>query len=59
MKFFTIVIDAIKFKNQNYVPNIYFFFKKIVISVVKPKLYIKQNFFYNLEFKSGLKFQLQ
>ena len=35
------------------------FFLKIVISVVKPKLCTKQNFFYNLEFKSGLKFQLQ
>ena len=48
----------IKFKNQDYVSNTIFFLK-IVISVVKPKLCTKQNFFYNLEFKSGLKFQLQ
>ena len=53
------VMIKIKFKNQNYVPNTIFFLKKIVISVVKPKLCTNQNFFYNLEFKSGLKFQLQ
>ena len=29
------------------------FFLKIVISVVKPKLRTKHNFFYNLEFKLG------
>jgi hypothetical protein len=52
------VMIKIKFKNQNYVPNTIFIFK-IVISVVKPKLCTKQNFFYNLEFKSRLKFQLQ
>ena len=52
------VIIKIKSKNQNYVPNTIFFFL-IVILVVKPKLWIKQIFFYNLEFKSRLKFQLQ
>jgi hypothetical protein len=52
------IIIKTKSKNQNYVPNTIFFLK-IVISVVKPKLCTKQNFFYNLEFKSGLKFQLQ
>ena len=46
-----------KSKTQNYVSNTIFFL--IVISVVKPKLCTKQIFFYNLEFKSGLKFQLQ
>ena len=51
------VIIKFKSKNQNYIPNTIFF--KIVISVVKPKLCTKQNFFYNLEFKSKLKFQLQ
>ena len=49
----------IEFKNQNYVSNTIFFFFKIMILVVKSKLCTKQNFFYNLEFKSGLKFQLQ
>ena len=40
------VIIKTKSKNQNYVPNtIFFFFLKIVISVVKPKLCIKQFFF--------------
>ncbi len=58
MKSFIIVICATKSKNQNYVPNIIFFFL-IVISVVKPKLCTKHNFFYNLEFKSSLKFQVR
>ena len=53
-----IVIIKFKSRNQNYVPKTQFFFK-IVVSVLKPKLRTKQNFFYNLEFKSGLKFQLQ
>ena len=52
------IMIKIKFKNQDYISNT-IFLKKIMISVVKPKLCTKQNFFYNLEFKSGLKFQLQ
>ena len=58
MRFSIIVIGAIKSKNQNYVPNIIFFFE-IVILVVKPQLCTKHNFCHNLEFKSGLKFQLE
>ena len=55
------IINNVMIKTKSKTKTMYQtqFFKKIVISVVKPKLCTKQNFFYNLEFKSGLKFQLQ
>ena len=57
MKSSTIVIGATKSKKQNYIPNRKKK-KKIVISIVISKLCTKHKFFYNLEFKSGLNFQL-
>ena len=46
-----------KSKNQNYIPNT--IFKKNCDFSCKTKTMYQINFFYNLKFKSGLKFQLQ
>ena len=55
------IMIKIKFKNQNYVPNtIFFFFLNCDFSCETKTMYQTESFFfYNLEFKSGLKFQLQ
>ena len=53
------VIIKIKFKNQNDILNIIFFFFLNYDFSCEIKTMYQTDFFYNLEFKSGLKFQLQ
>ena len=52
------VMIKTKFKNQNYVPNTIFLKKNYDFSCETKTMY-QIIFFYNVEFKSGLKFQFQ